>query len=141
MTTIINLTTNSKDSKKLFCQEIIRRFSSSCDNSMPQCLVSSSSLWKGGFSVSLFWPAPDCKSEAQRRRRKRKRKPKATSKLVPATCVDASNRPKPSTETARATIATQTHEIPISANHHSASPLSQQLHCNKFRISHSYQEV
>ena len=40
---------------------------------------------KGGFSVSLFWPAPDCKSEAQQRRRKRKRKPKTTSKLVPAT--------------------------------------------------------
>ena len=92
---------------------------------------------KGGFSVSLFWPAPDCKtckSEVQQKRRKRK--PKATSKFVPATHVDASNPPKPSTETARATIATQTHElIPISANRYSASPLSsQQLHCNK--VSH-----
>ena len=69
------------------------------------------------LSISLFWPAPDCRPEVlpKRRRRRRKRRPKATSSLVPVTSTASvkvgCNPPKP------LSVATPTLN---SDNHHPA---------------------
>ena len=101
------------------------------------CLKLNQVLWtakstKAGFSVSLFWPAPDGKSEAlPKRRRKRKRRSKASTSLVPATSNASANvktsysLSKSSPEVARSSVATQTLN---SANHH---PGSQHSYTNK----------
>ena len=85
----------------------------------------------GGFSISLFWPAPDPKSQAKpRRRRTRKRRPKASIKPVPAACAVArvtSNPPKPSTVVLGAIATTPTL---INANHHPKSS-QYQSQCDK----------
>ena len=98
------------------------------------CLKLNQALWtakstKGRFSVSLFWSAPDGKSEAlPKRRRKRKRRSKASTSLVPAISTASATScslSKSSPEVAKSSVATQTLN---SANHH---PGSQHSHTNK----------
>ena len=85
------------------------------------------------LSVSLFWPAPDCRSEVLPKRRRRKRRPKATSSLVPVTSTASvkvgCNPPKP------LSVATPTLN---SADHHPA--LSSSLRSNNTKGDSSRSE-
>lgn len=89
------------------------------------CLTLRKALWtakstNSGFSVSLFWPAPELKDKHQPKRRRRRRA-KAT-KLVPATTsMDDKPSPKPLNPSAKTISLPSVMEAPINATQTSAT--------------------
>ena len=93
------------------------------------CLSLSEAMWtakstNGGFSVSLFWPAPapELKSDVQvKRKRKRRRRAKASKLIVTSAKSYDPELPKPSNKAARKVDIPHT---PINAHASSSPPMA-----------------
>ena len=106
------------------------------------CLTLSKALWtakstNSGFSVSLFWPAPELKDKHQPRRRRRRRRAKAT-KLVPATTsMDDKPNPKPLNPSAKTTSLPSVKEVPINATRQASATSLPSKHYSSSPTLHS----
>ena len=110
------------------------------------CLTLSKALWtakstNSGFSVSLFWPAPDSvKDKHQPRRKRRKRRRAKATKLVPATTT-VNDKPslKPLSSSVKGASMPVAKEIPINATQGTATS-PQTEHCGSSPTHHNVTE-